>query len=131
MILAPPLATVTVRPLAAEEFGRLADLPIGARGLPDPATTAIVVAETSDGQIVGVWGAFPVVHLDGLWVHPDYRKHTSVAARLLRGMKTLLAQLGLRYSFTIVEDPTVLILALKAGFRKLPHDLCFLDLGED
>lgn len=126
-----PLAPVTVRPLAPEDYPRLASLPIAARGIPSAQHSVILVAETEAGEIVGVWGAFTMVMLDGLWVAPAYRQHSSVAARLLRGMKSLLAQLGIVHSFTLVDSPEVLLLALKAGFQKLPHDVCLLDLTHE
>jgi hypothetical protein len=120
--------TATVRQLPPEEWDRLRDLPFAQRGLPDPSQAAILVAETPSGEIVGVWAAFTTTLLDGLWIAPDSRRTTLVAAKLLRGMKTLLTGLGISHAFTLVESPEVLILALKAGFRKLPHDLCYLDL---
>jgi hypothetical protein len=43
-------------------------------------------------------------------------------------MKRVLTSLGLVQSFTYVESPDVLMLALKAGFTRLPGDLLLLDL---
>jgi len=127
---ATALAPATVRQLPPEEYDRLADLPFAARyGVPDPRYAAILVAETPDGTIVGVWAALTTVHLDGLWVAPDYRRATAVAAKLLRGMKAMLRELGVLHSFTLVQDPEVLNMAIKAGFQRLPTDVCFLDLS--
>jgi hypothetical protein len=122
-------ASPTVRQLPPEEWERLRDFPLAERyGIPDPRGAAILVAETPAGEIVGVWAALTTVHLDGLWIAPEYRRTSLVAAKLLRGMKAMLTQLGIVHSFTLVESPEVLVLALKAGFQKLPYDLCFLDL---
>ena len=92
----------------------------------------ILVAETPEGRIVGVWAALQTIHLDGLWIHPDYQR-TTLAGRLLRSMKALLYQLGVVHSFTMIayDAPEVLSLALKAGFQQLPMHLCLLDLTRE
>lgn len=128
--LTPPATarTVVVRPLAPEEYSRLAGLPFtSVIGIPDPQLCSVLVAENSAGEIVGLWSAMPVVHLEGLWVREDYRK-TTVLGRLHRQMRVLLGQLGVRSCFTYVEDPDVLIIALKAGFQRLRGDLLYLEL---
>jgi hypothetical protein len=124
-------ARTTVRILPREEYPRLADLPFASRGLPDPDRTIILVAEDDAGTIVGLWAAMTAIHLDGLWVEPSYRKHSRVAVQLLRGMKALLQRHGLIQSFTYVESAEVLMLALKAGFTRLPGDLLILDLPQE
>lgn len=124
---------VTVRPLPPEEWERLRALPLFSKyGLPDPRLTRVIVAETPEGQIVGTWAALTTVHLDGLWVDEAYRK-ANVAPKLLRRMKAMLSELGIVHSFTMVDhgNPEVLILALKAGFTRVPMDLLFLDLTEE
>jgi hypothetical protein len=46
-----------------------------------------------DGDsIVGCWAALNIVHVEGLWIHPDYRKRTAVQRRLWVGMKRLLSE---------------------------------------
>jgi hypothetical protein len=120
-----------VRILPREEYPRLLDLPFASRGLPDPDRTIILVAENDAGAIVGLWAAMTAIHLDGLWVEPSYRRHSRVAVQLLRGMKALLARHGLVQSFTYVEASDVLMLALKAGFTRLPGDLLILDLPQE
>ena len=123
--------TATVRQLPPEEWPRLADFPFAAQfGIPDPNYAAILVAETPAGEIVGVWAALTTVHLEGLWIAPSHRRSSLVAAKLLRGMKAMLRELGIVHSFTTVSTPDVLVLALKAGFQKLPVDLLFLDLTQ-
>jgi hypothetical protein len=120
---------VTVRQLPPEEWERLLPLPFArVNGLPDPSLAAILVAE-SDGEIIGVWAAMTTVMLDGLWIAPSFRKTPArVAVKLLRGMRALLAELGVVRSITLVQTPDVLLLALKAGFTRVPGDLCLLDL---
>ena len=59
----------------------------------DPDTKVIVVEDTSD--IVGCIALFPVWHLDGAWIAPAWRGRTSVARRLLHGIRTTAADLGI------------------------------------
>jgi N-acetylglutamate synthase-like GNAT family acetyltransferase len=128
MIETAALLKTAVRVLPPEEHHRLVDFPFAERGLPNPDRTVILVAENEAGAIVGVWAALTVVHLDGLWVAPDYRRSSRVAVQLLRTMKQVLTQLGILQSFTYTESADVMMLALKAGFTRLPGDLLFLDL---
>lgn len=119
---------VLIRALTPDEYPRLAGLPFtSVIGIPDPQLCSVLVAENSAGEIVGLWSAMPVVHLEGLWVREDYQK-TTVLGRLHKAMRTLLATLGVRSCFTYVEDPSVLIIALKAGFQRLRGDLLYLEL---
>lgn len=128
--LTSPTDVVTVRQLPPDEWERLRALPFATNGLPpNPELTAILVAENAEGAIVGVWAAMTAVHLDGLWVAPEYRRTSRVAMKLLRGMKDMLLRLGVVQSFTIASSTEVLVLALKAGFQRMHGDLCFLDLS--
>jgi hypothetical protein len=118
-----------VRLLPVEEWHRLEGLPFAQNGLPDPNLARILVAETPEGEIVGIWAAMAAVHLDGLWVAPSYRRASWVAVKLLKAMKVLLIELGIVQSFTIIESAEVLALATKAGFTRIRGDLCLLDLS--
>lgn len=128
-LTSPPLTGVTVRRLPPEEWtAKLSSLPFAANGLPDPAASIVLVAENPEGEIVGLWSVGMVPMLDGLWSREDYRKHSWVAAKLLKGMKETLTALGLPGAFTLVQTPEVLILALKAGFEKVPGDVLVFKL---
>lgn len=127
---APPATTAartTPRVLPPEEWDRLLAFPFGTNGLPDPDTSVIVVTETPAGEIVGIWAVIPQPFLDGLWTHPDYR-HTLAAGQLLRTMRAVLQQFGVTTAFTIIEDPVVMALAVKAGFMRAPGDLWILQI---
>jgi len=123
------MATKT-RILPFEEWDKLDDLPFMSNGCPDPNTTVIVVAETSDGSIVGVWGAFTPVVLDGLWIHEDYR-HTSVAAKLLITMKDFLLSIKIPKAFTFTSIPEVEKLAQHAGFVPIAGNILMMPLLEE
>ena len=113
------------RVLPVEEWDRLRDLPFATNGLPDPAFSQVIVTETTEGQIVGLWAMLTAVHLDGLWTDSAHRG-TVVAGQLLATMKDQLAALGITVSFTVISDPQVMVLAHKAGFTRYPGDLWIL-----
>ena len=115
-----------VRELPFEEWDRLEGLPFAANGLPDPSGCRVLVAEAPDGAILGVWSLMSAVFLEGLWVRPDQRGHSTVAGRLLLGMKQFLAMLGIQQAFTMTQAEAVKALALKAGFRPVPGDVLVL-----
>src|SRR5262245_33614390 len=112
-------ACTSVRLLPPSEWEKLRTFDYAQRhGLPDPRFAQIVVAETVEGEIVGIWSLVTAVCFEGLWVHPAYRRRSLVAGKLLRFMRALLAQFGIRHSFAMISHqlPEVRALALKAGF---------------
>lgn len=122
----PPAYRARVLPV--EEWERLRALPFGKEGLPDPQLAMIVVVENADGQIVGTWAAQTMVMLDGLWKDPEAAKEAPVAPLLLRTMKDLLREREIVTSFTLISDPQVMVLAVKAGFTRASGDLWMLQL---
>lgn len=121
------IPSYTVRELPADEWARLRDLPIAARGLPDPALAAILVVEDHEGQIVATWSAQTAVHLEGLWKATPH-DHPAVSRKLFEGMIGMLQHKGIRFSFTYTEDLSVAAMAVRAGFERVPGDLLLLDL---
>lgn len=121
---------MVTRELPPEEWYRLADYPIMANGPLDPSCCRIVVVENEDGDIVGVWSAMTAVWVEGLWVAEPYRKKSTVAGRLLAGMKGMLQYFGVRQCFTFTQTEYVAGLAMKAGFEPLPGQTFVLQLDE-
>lgn len=119
---------LTYRLLPPEEWDRLLAMPFGSNGLPPPEHCLVLVAETPEGEIVGLWSAMTAIHMEGLWVHEDYRRRTLTAATLLKEMRAILTEQGILHCFTIVQSDEVLTLAKKAGFEVLPGNLCHWDL---
>lgn len=108
--LAPPY---TARELPPEEWDRLADLPLG-QALPDPANAALLVVEHA-GQIVAAWAALTTVHLEGLYVVPEARKHPAVARTLVQGMSALLEARGIPQVVTVTQTPEIAALVEHIG----------------
>lgn len=127
---APPApairATYVARVLPPEEWEKLLAFPFAANGLPDPAAAFIIVSETADGTIKGIWSCLLQPHLDGLWVAEEDR-HTIVAGTLLREMKATLLRFKVPVAFTVISDPAVMVIAHKAGLHRAPGDLWMLE----
>lgn len=128
--VAPPApttrATYVARLLPPEEWEKLRGFPFAANGLPSPESGFVIVSETADGQIVGIWSCLLQPFLDGLWVDPD---HTGsiIARTLLRSMKDQLLSLRVPVAFTIVSDEAVMAVAVKAGLHRAQGDLWVLE----
>lgn len=84
------------------------------------ATARILIAEDENGRIVGHWGLFPVWHVEGCWVHEDYRGTTTVARPLIRAMKDLIASVGVQGVITASLEPTIQGYLERLGAEPLP-----------
>ena len=74
-----------------------------------------------DGELlVGCWAVFPIVHVEGLWVHPEYRKNPRVGRRLLFGMTQAALGMGARAVNTAAVTDDVAAMLDKAGAVELP-----------
>jgi hypothetical protein len=63
--------------------------------LPDGA---VVVVVEDAGQVVACQAVFPQVHLEGLWVRPEFRGNPRVARRIFVGMVNAALAMGARAS---------------------------------
>jgi len=119
---------MTTRILPPDEYPRLAgtELETVWPTLPDGA--AVLVVE-QDGEIVGCWAAFLLAHVEGVWVAPAHRGKTSVARRLLVGMRrTLAEQFGASGALTAAVSDDVRGILDGLGATKLPGDHYALSL---
>lgn len=128
---------IHVRTLAPEEHDRIVghgpfeDAVVG----PNPEHSTVVVAEDSDGKILGYWCAFNAVHVEPLWVSPSVRTN-GVGKKLWGKLQEVLHENYVPNAFAIVMDEdlhTHLPMAHGIGFRRLPASVLFVDLteGED
>lgn len=102
---------MTTRILPPEEWSRLDGTEAGP-ALPylDPLESRIIVVE--DGaRIVGCWAVLRLVHVEGLWIDPDYRKHPGVARRLFAATWRLVKAWAPRWVMTaaVTEDVKALL----------------------
>jgi ribosomal protein S18 acetylase RimI-like enzyme len=110
---------VIARVLERSEYGRLAGTELEAVAAHLPEAARVLVVE-DDGAIVGCWSALPLWHLEGLWIAPEHRGRSSVARRLLAGMRGILRGLGARTALTAAVSDDVADMALRLGGFQLP-----------
>lgn len=113
---------LTSRVLPAAEWGRLAGTEVESivPGL-TPEHTAVLVVE-QDGEIVGTWVLLRMAHVECFWVAPAHRGKAGVAARLLRSMRGLLGEWGVRAPITGSVSPDVTSMIERLGGIRLPGE---------
>jgi hypothetical protein len=120
---------VTTRILPPEEYPRLAGTELELVWPTLPMDAAVVVVEDG-GEIIGCWAAFLLAHVEGVWVAPAHRGKTSVARRLLGGMRRALAEhFGASGAITGAMSDEVRGILAGLGATKLPGDHYTLTLG--
>jgi GNAT superfamily N-acetyltransferase len=122
---------MTSRVLPVEEWPRLAGTELEAVWPTlDPGSAQIVVVEEA-GQIVGCWALLAVWHVEGVWIHPDYRSRPAgVARRLLVAMRYLARRCGALAVLTGAIDPKVRhILTDHLHARPVPGEQFIWELG--
>lgn len=120
---------MTARVLPPEEYGRLAETETRfAEAM--PAGGIVVVIEDETGAIVGSWAAFPVLHVEGLWIAPAYRRAGGVGRRLLRAMGAAVYDLfGLSRVVTYAVTPEMEALIVRRGGVAIPGRSFMVPLG--
>lgn len=118
---------VVGRELPAEEYPRLAGMPLG-QALPHPDSSAVAVVEV-DGRIVATWAAMTTIHLDGCYIEPEYRGHPAVTKALITALFTLLTSRGVPAALTITQSPEVDALIARLGATPIPGQLWLLPIG--
>lgn len=73
----------------------------------DPRFTKIAVVEDDAGQIIGSWGAFLMVHGEGVHIAEAHRGKAAVARHLWRMMRKMAAAWGADKIVTGEETPEV------------------------
>jgi N-acetylglutamate synthase-like GNAT family acetyltransferase len=88
---------VTSRFLPQSEWYRLDEMEVSAL-LPSRTNDdcKVLVVETEDGTIAGVWALVGVPHLEGLEIAPTHRQGGAVGRRLLQAMSEYLTELGIQ-----------------------------------
>jgi N-acetylglutamate synthase-like GNAT family acetyltransferase len=105
---------MTTRSLPRAEWPRLAGTELEAVWPYLPAGAEVIAVE-DDGQIVGCWAVFPLVHVEGIWIAPEHRGRGSVARRLLGGMRRAARAMGARAVNTAATSAEVAAMLEKLG----------------
>jgi hypothetical protein len=85
--------------------------------LPDGA---VVVVVEDAGQVLACQAVYPQVHLEGLWVRPEFRGNPRVARRIFVGMVNAALAMGARSVQTAAVDPAVAGMIERLGAVELP-----------
>lgn len=84
---------ITSRLLPRDEWHRLAGTELETVHPHLPQAAQIVVVEADD-RIIGCWAVFPLLHVEGVWIAPDYRGNPRVVRHLLKGMSHTALAMG-------------------------------------
>jgi hypothetical protein len=117
-MIATPTAFAT-RVLPPAEWSRLQGTELDGVTAHLPPTAQIVVVE-QDGAIVACWAAFNVLHVEGIWIAPAHRRSGSVARRLLRAMRQVVASFGCRSAMTAALTDEVDGFITRLGGTRVP-----------
>lgn len=110
---------MTTRILPPEEYGRLAGTEAAAL-VPQLTDAARVVVVERDGEILGCHVLQIVLHAEGLWIHPDHRKRSSVGRRLWTAVQqTVRDSFGVAWFMTGCANADVAQLLAHVGAVKL------------
>lgn len=81
---------------------------------------AQVVAVEDGAQLVACWALFPVVHVEGVYIKPEYRGNPRVVRRLIHGMQQTALAMGAQAVCTAAIEDHVADFALRLGAVELP-----------
>ena len=108
---------INYRMLQPEEWPRLGSLVNGQGPVPSPETAIAAVAETEEGEVVGVLFVQMVFHMEPLAIHPD---HTA-EVNFKRMQELLKEQLGGAPYFAFSDSPVVGKMCKHVGMKQLPY----------
>jgi N-acetylglutamate synthase-like GNAT family acetyltransferase len=94
-----------------------------------PEHTRVIVVE-HEGQIVGCWALMTMVHIEGLWIHPDHRKRVSVPRKLYEETMAQARDLQVQSLLTQAVDLEVMALLAHVGAQALPGTAFLLPVPE-
>jgi GNAT superfamily N-acetyltransferase len=95
-----------------------------------PDDTRIVVVE-DEGEIVATWAVVRVVHVEGVWVKPEYRRRSlRLVRQLFQSMYEAARQFGVRNVWTSASTPEVEHLLEKGKRAKLAPKSYVMSIGD-
>jgi hypothetical protein len=111
---------ITSRVLPVAEWTRLAGTELEL-ALPYLPLDAQIVVIEDDATIVGCWAVVRYVHVEGVWIHPEYRRQGAVARRLLGIMGWVARSVfGAQVVITGADSDEVAGLITRLGGQRLP-----------
>lgn len=113
---------MTTRSLQPSEWHRLSTDYAAVLPHVQPSDVEIVVVEDGD-RIVASWAVMRIVHLEGLWIDPDYRGRVSVARRLYRATMAAVQRWTTGWAMTGADTDTVRAMLATVGAVHVPMDV--------
>jgi hypothetical protein len=110
---------IIIRELPRHEYFKVKDHSF-LRGMDISESCRIIVAEDSNGEIIGFQFLVQVVHLEPIWVHPDYRG-TPLAHRMWTTAASILERFRINVGFCFSDTSTVANYLKRLGLRELPY----------
>lgn len=120
---------MTTRSLPREEWDRLAGAEISAVLPHVHATDVEVIVVEDDGRIVASWAVMRVVHLEGLWIDPEYRGRVGVARRLLVATLEAARRWTSGWAMTGAASDDVRAMLAKVGALPVPMEIYVMPIG--
>lgn len=123
------------RILPREEWHRLAHTDIQAvRQYVNPDDMEVCVVENALGDIIACWAVIRIVHLEGVWIHPDYRFRPSIARKLLKSTLAMARRWSPRWIMSAArkdDDHTKRLLVKHLGAIAVDMDPYVLSLDDE
>jgi hypothetical protein len=110
---------------ALEAGGPLKDLPVEADRLKDMTVAAVEF----DGEIVAYWVIWYALHVEPLWVRPEFRKHPAVIRGIVAEMQRVVEATGEPAAFCVIEAENLAEVAPYANrlnFSEAPGKLFYV-----
>ena len=121
---------LTYRELDRSEFDRIPKEATDGITLPD-SNCRVVAAINDRDQIVAIWAAVAVVHLEPIWIKEEHRKSPTLIRRLWAALRNVLKTEGVQSTMTVIPNnkPATRRIAEWCGAREVDGKLFFLDVG--
>ena len=89
-----------------------------------PTGSRIIAVEDGRGKIVGYWVIMTCVHLEPVWVAPEYRGNASMWRKLWGGVRKVLVDAGVEMAVAVILRDNPATHAIKRlGFQPVNGDL--------
>jgi len=121
-----------IRELASSEYSVFANIPpFDQMGLPDPASSRVLVAQDAAGSIVGYWFLHAALHVEPFWLAPEARSQ-HLAKKMWDGIREMMKQGSAKVAYGIISDEDLVTagMARRLGFQRVPGGLYFVTTEE-
>jgi len=112
--------SLTCRVLPRDEWDKLRDTECAALAFAPPGFPAEVLVVEDGDTVVGAWSVIHTHDVEGLWVHPDYRKRSSVGRLLWHRMGAHLRSQGVLAVRTGSQTADVDDMIVRCGGQLIP-----------